>query len=205
MPSPKLEPLVLSTDERQVLEGWARRRKTLQAPALRSRIVLASADGASVTAVAADLGVSWDTGRTRAWAGHPRAHLVDGRRDGHVPVGDLANLAGVLPQAPPPGDLEVWMNLVERWFVELTNRKLRCPRIAASPNSKPTSESGSTPRTRIRSRSCEPTLPMRSSTPRRLPTNQRLRTQGQFLHWANDRPGRTVLAREASRRASRAS
>ena len=45
MPSPKLEPLVLSADERQVLEGWARRRKTSQALALRSRIVLASADG----------------------------------------------------------------------------------------------------------------------------------------------------------------
>jgi hypothetical protein len=28
MPSPKLEPLVLSAGERQVLEGWARRRKT---------------------------------------------------------------------------------------------------------------------------------------------------------------------------------
>ena len=55
MPSPKLEPLVLSAEERQVLEGWARRRKTSQALALRSRIVLACADGGSVTAVAADL------------------------------------------------------------------------------------------------------------------------------------------------------
>jgi len=58
MPSPKLEPLVLSAEERQVLGGWTRRRKTSQALALRSRIVLASADGGSVTAVAADLGVS---------------------------------------------------------------------------------------------------------------------------------------------------
>ena len=58
MPSPKLEPLVLSAEERQVLEGWARRRKTSQALALRSRIVLACADGGSVTAVAADLKVS---------------------------------------------------------------------------------------------------------------------------------------------------
>ena len=46
MASPKLEPLVLTDDERQVLEGWARRRKTAQALALRSRIVLACADGA---------------------------------------------------------------------------------------------------------------------------------------------------------------
>ena len=34
MASPKPEPLVLSDDERQVLEGWARRRKTAQALAL---------------------------------------------------------------------------------------------------------------------------------------------------------------------------
>jgi hypothetical protein len=40
MPSPKLEPLVLNDQERQVLEGWARRRKTSQALALRSKIVL---------------------------------------------------------------------------------------------------------------------------------------------------------------------
>jgi hypothetical protein len=52
MPSPKLELLMLSAEERQVLEAWARRRKTSQALALRSRIVLASADGASVTALA---------------------------------------------------------------------------------------------------------------------------------------------------------
>jgi hypothetical protein len=45
MASPKLEPVVLSDEERQVLEGWARRRKTAQALALRSRIVLACAGG----------------------------------------------------------------------------------------------------------------------------------------------------------------
>jgi hypothetical protein len=39
MASPKLEPVVLSAEERQVLEAWARRRKTAQALALRSRIV----------------------------------------------------------------------------------------------------------------------------------------------------------------------
>jgi hypothetical protein len=31
MPSPKLEPLVLTDDERRVLGRWARRRKTAQA------------------------------------------------------------------------------------------------------------------------------------------------------------------------------
>jgi transposase len=58
VPNPKLEPLVLSAEERQVLEGWARRRKTARALALRSRIVLACAAGASNTAVAEQLGVS---------------------------------------------------------------------------------------------------------------------------------------------------
>ncbi len=43
MPSPKLEPLVLADEERRVLQGWARRRKTAQALALRARIVLTCA------------------------------------------------------------------------------------------------------------------------------------------------------------------
>ena len=79
MPSPKLEPLVLSTQERQVLEGWERRRKTSQALALRSRIVLASADGASVTAVAAELGVSRDT--VRKWRGRFMVSRLEGLGD----------------------------------------------------------------------------------------------------------------------------
>ena len=58
MASPKLEPVVLTDDERQVLQGWARRRKTAQALALRSRVVLACADGGTVSDVAAGLGSS---------------------------------------------------------------------------------------------------------------------------------------------------
>ena len=61
MASPKLVPVVLSAEERQVLEGWARRRKTAQALALRSKIVLACADGAPNSDVAAALGVSRPT------------------------------------------------------------------------------------------------------------------------------------------------
>ena len=49
MPSPKLAPVVLSTEERSALEALARRRKTSQALVLRARIVLACADGGSVT------------------------------------------------------------------------------------------------------------------------------------------------------------
>src|SRR6202451_2755997 len=76
MASPKLEPLVLSDDERRVLEEWARRRKTAQALALRSRIVLACAGGAGVSAVAAELGIS------RTTAGKWRSRVLEGRLKG---------------------------------------------------------------------------------------------------------------------------
>jgi len=58
VPSPKLVPLELADDERRVLTGWARRRKTAQALAARARIVLACAEGGSIASVAAELGVS---------------------------------------------------------------------------------------------------------------------------------------------------
>ena len=76
MASPKLEPLVLTDEERQVLEGWARRRKTAQALALRSRIILACADGATVSAAAADLGIS------RTTAGKWRSRFLEARLQG---------------------------------------------------------------------------------------------------------------------------
>jgi transposase len=110
MASPKLEPLVLSDDERQVLEGWARRRKTAQALALRSRIILASAGGAGVSAVAAELGIS------RTTAGKWRSRFLEARLEGlsdekrpgrprtvtdeHVEK----VIAATLEQAPPGGD-----------------------------------------------------------------------------------------------------
>ena len=110
MASPKLEPLVLSDDERRVLEGWARRRKTAQALALRSRIILACAGGAGVSAVAADLGVS------RTTAGKWRSRFLEARLEGlsdeprpgrprtvtdeHVEK----VITATLEQAPPGGD-----------------------------------------------------------------------------------------------------
>jgi transposase len=60
VPSPKLVPLSLTDDERRTLTAWSRRRKTAQALAERSRIVLACAAGGSNSTVAADLGVSRD-------------------------------------------------------------------------------------------------------------------------------------------------
>ena len=76
MASPKLEPVVLIDDERQVLEGWARRRKTAQALALRSRIVLACADGGTVSDVAAGLRSS------RATVSKWRSRFLESRLEG---------------------------------------------------------------------------------------------------------------------------
>src|SRR5215469_2870979 len=65
MADPRLEPLVLSEDERRTLENWVKRRGTAQGLALRARIVLACAQGGSNLAVAARLGVSRTT--VRKW------------------------------------------------------------------------------------------------------------------------------------------
>ena len=45
MPSPQAAVIVLTDAERAELEGWARRRSSAAGLALRSRIVLAAADG----------------------------------------------------------------------------------------------------------------------------------------------------------------
>jgi len=60
VPSPKVVPLKLTDDERLALTAWSRRRKTSQALADRSRVILACADGGTIGGVAAELGVSRD-------------------------------------------------------------------------------------------------------------------------------------------------
>jgi len=71
-----LPPLVLAGDERQVLVGWARRAKTAQALALRSKIVLACADGLPNKEVAARFSV------TPQMVGKWRARFVAARLEG---------------------------------------------------------------------------------------------------------------------------
>ena len=61
MPSPRLEPLVLTDGERRTLATLVRRLKKAQALATRAQIVLACAEGGSVLSVAAELGVSRET------------------------------------------------------------------------------------------------------------------------------------------------
>src|SRR5215475_9271728 len=76
MADPRLEPLVLTGDERRTLENWVKRRSTAQGLALRARIVLACAQGRSNTAVAARLGVNYKT--VSRW----RARFLRERLDG---------------------------------------------------------------------------------------------------------------------------
>ncbi len=61
MPAPTAVVIELSDDERARLEAWSRRRSTAQALALRSRIVLAAADGLSNSQIAEREGVSRPT------------------------------------------------------------------------------------------------------------------------------------------------
>lgn len=72
---PKAE-LVLSDDERDQLVRWARRARSSQALALRSRIVLRAADGTSNRQVAADLGI--DEATVTKW----RSRFVERRLEG---------------------------------------------------------------------------------------------------------------------------
>ncbi len=72
---PKAE-LVLTGQEREQLVRWSRRRKCSQALALRSRIVLACADGVDNKTVAAQLGCAQVT------VGKWRARFVEHRLDG---------------------------------------------------------------------------------------------------------------------------
>ena len=80
MPSrgrPKTE-LVLTEEERTTLTRWAQRRKSAQALASRSRIVLGCAEGLTNKQVAAREGVSQPT------VGKWRARFVEARCDGLV-------------------------------------------------------------------------------------------------------------------------
>jgi transposase len=110
VPSPKLVPLELTDDERRALEAWSRRRKTAQALAQRSRIILACTEGGSNSAVAAELGVSRDM--VSKWRSRFLASRLEGLTDEPRPgrprtISDErveAVVTATLEQAPPNGD-----------------------------------------------------------------------------------------------------
>ena len=78
MPSPVPTPIELTDDERSQLEAWERRRSSAQALALRSRIVLAAADGPNNTEIAGRLGIAVSS--VRKW----RNRFAEQRLDGLV-------------------------------------------------------------------------------------------------------------------------
>jgi len=84
---PKTE-LVLTDEERETLTRWSRRRKSSQALALRSRIVLACAGGADNKSVAQQVGCAAGTvGKWRArFAADRLDGLSDEQRPGRPPV-----------------------------------------------------------------------------------------------------------------------
>jgi transposase len=71
--------LILSSEEQETLQAWARRPKTAQALALRARIVLACAEGKSNTAVSAALRLCPQT--VGKWRGRFVAQRLDGLLD----------------------------------------------------------------------------------------------------------------------------
>jgi transposase len=78
-PGPKLPELALTDEERTTLQRWARRAKSSQALALRCRIVLACAQGASDAAVAERLGTSRPT--VTKWRSRFVARRLEGLAD----------------------------------------------------------------------------------------------------------------------------
>jgi transposase len=101
--------LELTDGEREQLESWAKRGKTAQALASRSRIVLACAEGATHGEVASRLGVTERTvGKWRSRFVRDRLDgLVDEPRPGRPRTVDDARveevIARVLESAPPDG------------------------------------------------------------------------------------------------------
>src|ERR687898_1237508 len=106
-------PLILTDEERATLGRWSRRAKSSQALALRCRIVLACATGATNKQVAADLGVSLPTvGKWRSRVVTRRlGGLVDEPRPGapRTITDEQVEAVGggppgeTPPHAPPPG------------------------------------------------------------------------------------------------------
>src|SRR5215203_3388738 len=79
MPNPQAVELVLTGEERAQLEAWARRRKSAQALAQRSRIVLAAAEGLANPEIARRLGIHRSVA-TR-WRNRFAVHRLDGLTD----------------------------------------------------------------------------------------------------------------------------
>jgi transposase len=79
MPNPVAAAIELTVDERAQLEAWARRRTSAQGLALRSRVVLAAAEGLKNTEIAERLGVTRPM--VTKWRNRFAEHRLDGLTD----------------------------------------------------------------------------------------------------------------------------
>jgi transposase len=79
MPFPFAVPIELAECEREQLESWSRRHSSAQALALRSRIVLAAAEGLKNTEIAERLAI--DIATVRKWRNRFAADRLDGLVD----------------------------------------------------------------------------------------------------------------------------
>jgi len=101
--------IVLSDDERETLQRWARRPKTGQALALRCRIVLAAAGGALNRDIAVELGCNAVT--VGKWRARFAAKRLDGLLDEPRPgqprkvTDDIVEqvIVATLEESPPDG------------------------------------------------------------------------------------------------------
>jgi len=111
-----LQPVVLSDDERETLERWARRPKSAQALASRCRIILACAEGGHVIEVAERLGL--DPHTVGKWRRRFLADRLEGLHDEPRPgtprtISDddvEAVIVKTLEETPTTGELpEDWL------------------------------------------------------------------------------------------------
>ncbi|MDE0126087.1 MAG: IS630 family transposase [Bryobacterales bacterium] len=128
----KLKPLLLTDEQREQMEGWTRSTSMPQGLVRRARIVLASAEGVSNTAVARRLGVSPPTvGKWRSrFLEHGLQGLHDDARPGRPRSYDDEKVARVINRAlhTKPSDSGPWSvrrmaaaenvskSTVQRWF-----------------------------------------------------------------------------------------
>jgi transposase len=106
-------PLVLTEDERQTLERWARRRTSAQAQALRARIVLACAEGTTNQQIAERLGIWPQT--VGKWRGRFVRDRLEGLSDEPRPgrprtIADdqVEQVIVATLEQPPPGHDTHW-------------------------------------------------------------------------------------------------
>src|SRR3954465_15846169 len=112
MPTPTAAVVELTDEERACLEAWSRRRKTAQALALRSRIVLAAAEGAANYEIAEQFGISRPTAtkwRNR-FAERRLEGLLDAPRPGRPRTGTDEEVARSVrtPLESAPKDATHW-------------------------------------------------------------------------------------------------